>query len=482
MRTLLIMAAITSFSTSYAARVPDGDVVLSINDEGEPVGSPWTLSAGGADAPLPAGLSIGGRAVFDVSVYPQGILVFNAVGFDADAPRPLADLLMGSVVAPFWATLAPAVCGEVPAGTVERASGPDRLTIIWRAISLAGCRDDEQLSTFSATLAWDDEAVVRSIEFRYETLPAETLELEPRAGFRFDVADGASTVFELLPDQGGTPLRGRAKLLLDGTSDGESGAWMIELSDAGQIVGEREPENFEDDGETRRRPDGWRDADNCPDHYNPLQEDADRDLIGDACDPDADADEVFADDNCPLVRNRGQEDADGDGQGDACDSDDDDDGWPDAFDRCPLRHDPSNHDLDRDGTGDACDLDIDGDDEAALFRAPLVVDTCPFVFDPARGDLDRDGLGDACDLLPSTPCRITCAWQRDLDGDGVGDFFDVCPTVWDPDQLDRDGDGMGDTCDPDDDGDGSNDALDVFWRFGLDGFRGIDITPMPRLP
>jgi len=49
------------------------------------------------------------------------------------------------------------------------------------------------------------------------------------------------------------------------------------------------------------------DEDNCPDDYNPGQEDGDEDGVGDVCD------------NCPDDYNPGQEDTDGDGVGDACD-------------------------------------------------------------------------------------------------------------------------------------------------------------------
>jgi hypothetical protein len=35
-----------------------------------------------------------------------------------------------------------------------------------------------------------------------------------------------------------------------------------------------------------------------------------------------------------------------------------------------------------------------------------------------------------------------------MDGDGVGDAWDVCPEAGDPDQRDHDGDGIGDACDP----------------------------------
>ena len=79
--------------------------------------------------------------------------------------------------------------------------------------------------------------------------------------------------------------------------------------------------------------DGVRDSvDNCIDVENATQFDADRDSIGDACDPcaarpplateDSDMDQIMDSvDNCPGAANAGQLDADGDGVGDACDGD-----------------------------------------------------------------------------------------------------------------------------------------------------------------
>ena len=245
--------------------------------------------------------------------------------------------------------------------------------------------------------------------------------------------------------------------------------------------------------------------DNCPNIYNPNQDDYDVDASGDLCDTDDDGDGILdVDDACPSGALAWTSNAASDHDTDGCqdvgeDSDDDEDGVDDPVDLCPVgdlnwtsRATPpsSRTDYDADGCRDSTE-DVDDDND----QVNDTHDACPtgtlgWVSSPSTDadgdgclddneDLDDDGdsVLDDADLCPSGALGWTSNASTDNDGDGCldatedlnddnDDFVDIddaCPngTVgWSSGRFtDYDGDGCFDAGeDTDDDADG---VLDV---------------------
>ena len=101
----------------------------------------------------------------------------------------------------------------------------------------------------------------------------------------------------------------------------------------------------------------------------------------------------------------------------------------DYLDNCPLTPNTNQLNLDNDALGDECDEDIDG-----------------------------DGVDNDLDTFPLDPSETT-----DTDLDTVGDNSDNCVNDANTNQLNIDGDSLGDVCDPDMDGDGVANAIELYF-------------------
>jgi Zn-dependent metalloprotease len=141
--------------------------------------------------------------------------------------------------------------------------------------------------------------------------------------------------------------------------------------------------------------------DNCDFVPSSNQQDSDYDGKGDVCDDDDGDDILDVEDNCPDDYNPGQENIDpqNDEEGDACDPDVDGDGLSNDNDNCFLVANPDQANSDGDISGDACDPcpDVAGETYASGNTCIQTIEGTICHYYPIFDDSDGDGIPDACD-------------------------------------------------------------------------------------
>jgi hypothetical protein len=123
-------------------------------------------------------------------------------------------------------------------------------------------------------------------------------------------------------------------------------------------------------------------------------------------------------------------------------SDFDGDGVDDSVDNCTQVPNPGQGDVDDDGVGDLCDPINDHIEDSDGDSLPNNLERFMGT-DPLNPDTDGDGINDADDLFPLDPTAGGPEPELDSDGDGILDA-DEAALGTDPNNPDTDGDGLSD--------------------------------------